>query len=577
MQTVKGQLIDKETKGPVADATVIIKQYPANATTSDDKGFFQLENVPLGRIDLRITKVGFMPVDLSNVQISAGKQTVLNVEMEISLTVLKEITITSSRKPLKERPLNDMALVSSRMFSVEETQRYAGSVDDPSRAIAVYPGVQVGGAVDNQIIIRGNSSRGLLWRVAGMETYNPNHFSEEGTSFGGISMITSSVLANSDFSTGAFAAEYGNALSGIFDIRLRKGNPDKREYNFQVGTLGVEAVAEGPFSSKSKASYLVKYRYPSLSLAQKAGLLEFAPAYQDLIFNVSVPVKSGTFGFYGIGGDGTSNTPAEKDSTLWKKDKYNRFSDKSNSKLGITGLTYTHTLKQGYIYSGFSYNVSKNVYHSDSLSNDFIAHRRNEEQFVNSAIRFSSFLNYRLGTKNTVRIGGDVSFLHFNNRVVDDNDSIPGQLDLLLDSKGNTSYFQAFGEWKYRPLAALTVVSGLHFLRYNLNGNYTIEPRVSASFKVAGNQSISAGYGLHSRLEAPSTYFTQVVSPSGGTSLANKNLDLSKAHHFVLAYDWTISSRLRFKAETYYQSLFDVPVGFNDGATYSTINAAGFN
>ncbi|HLL43887.1 MAG TPA: carboxypeptidase-like regulatory domain-containing protein, partial [Segetibacter sp.] len=187
LQTVKGQLIDKETKSPVADATVIIKQYPANATTSDDKGFFQLDKVPLGRIDLRITKVGFMPVDLSNVQISAGKQTVLNVEMEISLTVLKEVTITSSRKPLKERPLNDMALVSSRMFSVEETQRYAGSVDDPSRAIAVYPGVQVGGAVDNQIIIRGNSSRGLLWRVAGMETYNPNHFSQEGTSFGGIS------------------------------------------------------------------------------------------------------------------------------------------------------------------------------------------------------------------------------------------------------------------------------------------------------------------------------------------------------------------------------------------------------
>jgi hypothetical protein len=171
------------------------------------------------------------------------------------------------------------------------------------------------------------------------------------------------------------------------------------------------------------------------------------------------------------------------------------------------------------------------------LSNDFITHPRNEEQFINSAIRFSSFLNYRLGTKNTVRIGGDVSLLRFNNRVVDDNDSIPNRLDLLLDSKGNTSYFQGFGEWKYRPLTALTLVSGLHFLRYNLNGNYTIEPRVSASFKVAGNKSISAGYGLHSRLEAPSTYFTQVVSPSGGTSLANKNLDLSKAHHFVLAYD----------------------------------------
>jgi hypothetical protein len=577
LQTVKGQLIDKETKCPVVDATVVIKQYTDNATMSDDNGFFELKNVPLGRIDLQITKVGYVPVDLSNVQISAGKQTILNVEMEISFSVLAEVKLSAKRKIVKERPLNDMSLVSSRMFSVEETQRYAGSVDDPSRAVAVYPGVHVGGAIDNQIIIRGNSSRGLLWRIAGMETYNPNHFSQEGTSFGGISMITSSVLANSDFSTGAFAPEYGNALSGIFDIKLRKGNPDKREYNVQVGTLGVEAGAEGPFSSKSKASYLVKYRYSSLSLAQKAGILEFAPFYQDLIFNVNVPVKTGTISFYGIGGDGTSTTQADKDSSLWKEDKFKRFSDKSNSKLGIAGLTYTHNLKEGYIYSGLSYNVSKNVYHLDSLSNDFIAFRRNEEQFINSAVRFSSYFNYRLGTKNTVRLGGDVSFLRFNNRVVDDNDSIPTQLDLLLNSKGNTSYLQAFGQWKYRPLNALTLVSGLHFLRYNLNGNYTIEPRVSASIKVATNQSISAAYGLHSRLEAPSTYFTQVVSSQGGANLANKNLDLSKAHHFVLAYDWTISSRLRFKAETYYQSLFDVPVGLNDGGTFSTINSAGFN
>ncbi|WP_207422646.1 TonB-dependent receptor [Desertivirga brevis] len=577
LQVVKGQLIDKETKAPVNNATVTVKQIPNASTRSDERGFYQLEKIPLGRIDLRITKVGYTPVDLSDVQISAGKQTILNVEMEIALTMLKEITISGNKKAAKERPLNDMALVSSRMFSVEETQRYAGSVDDPSRAVAVYPGVQSGGAVDNQIIIRGNSSRGLLWRIAGMETYNPNHFSEEGSSFGGISMITSSVLANSDFSTGAFAPEYGNALSGIFDIRLRKGNPDKSEYNFQVGTLGIEAGAEGPFSAKSKASYLLKYRYSSLSLAEKAGLLSLAPSYQDLIFNMNFPVKRGMVTFYGVGGDGTNNSPAEKDSTIWKENKYNRFSEKTNSKVAITGITYTHNIRNGYIYSGLSYNLSRNSYRGDSLSNDYIAHLRDEERFTNSAVRFSSYLNYRLGNRNTIRLGGDVSLLNFNNYVMVSIDSLRGEREVLLDRKGNSSYVQAFGQWKFRPTNALTLVSGLHFLRYNLNGNYSIEPRMSASLKVSANKSISAGYGLHSRLETPSTYFTQVTSASGGTSLANKNLDLSKAHHLVMAYDWTLSSRVRFKAETYYQSLFDVPVGFNDEGTYSSINASGFN
>jgi hypothetical protein len=577
LQRVKGQVLDKETKSPVAYANVIIKQLPENGTKTDEAGYFVIEKVPVGRIDIHLSKIGFAPVDLSNVQVSSGKETVLNIEMEASFTNLQEVVITGSKKQGKERPLNDMALVSSRMFSVEETQRYAGSVDDPSRAVAVYPGVQTGSAESNQIIIRGNSSRGLLWRIAGMETYNPNHFSEEGSSFGGISMITSSVLANSDFSTGAFAAEYGNAISGVFDIRLRKGNQDKREYNIQAGTLGVEAGAEGPFSSKSKASYLFKYRYSSLALAQKAGILEFAPFYQDLIFNINVPIKSGAFSFYGIGGDGTSESQAEKDSTLWKEDKYKRFNSNSNSKLGISGLTYTHNLQQGYIYSGLSYNISKNVYRSDSVRNDFTTEIKNEEAFRNNAIRFSSFINYRLGAKSTIRTGGDVSFLQFNNFAIGLNDTIPGKREVLINSKGNTSYFQGYAEWKYRPMNAVTLISGLHYLHYNLNGNYSIEPRFSASFKTAPNKSISFGYGLHSRLEAPSTYLTQTVSPLGNTSLGNRNLDLSKAHHFVLAYDWTLSSKLRFKAETYYQSLFDIPVGYSEEATSSGLNAVGFN
>ncbi|HEX8378794.1 MAG TPA: TonB-dependent receptor [Pedobacter sp.] len=576
LQTVKGQLIDKETKSPVAYANVTVKQLSEYTTKTNEAGYFVIEKVPVGRIDIRFSKIGFTPVDLPNVQVSSGKETILNIEMEVSFTNLQEVVITSTKKPAKERPLNDMALVSSRMFSVEETQRYAGSVDDPSRAVAVYPGVQTGSAESNQIIIRGNSSRGLLWRVAGMETYNPNHYSQEGSSFGGISMITSSVLANSDFSTGAFAAEYGNALSGVFDIRLRKGNPDKREYNIQAGTLGVEAGAEGPFSSKSKASYLFKYRYSSLAIAQKAGLIEFAPFYQDLIFNVNVPVKTGVFSFYGIGGDGNSDTPAEKDSTLWKVDKYKRFSDTYNSKVGISGLTYTHNLAKGYIYSGVSYNISQNKYKSDSLTNNFVKEIKNEEQFTNSAVRFSSTLNYRLGTKSTLRLGGDVSFLQFKNFAISVNDTIPGKRELLIDSKGNTSYMQAFAQWKYRPAGAVSFVTGLHYLRYNLNGNYSIEPRFSTSFKISGNKSISAGYGLHSRLEAPSTYLGQVDDGFGNITLGNRNLDLSKAHHLILAYDWNISSALRFKAETYYQSLFDVPVGFNEEATSSAINAAGF-
>src|SRR6187549_2593397 len=92
---------------------------------------------------------------------------------------------------------------------------------------------------NNNVSIRGNSPAGLLWRMEGVDIPNPNHFANTGTAGGGISILSSQLLANSDFMTGAFPAEYGNALSGLFDLRLRKGNNEKREYTFQAGFLGI--------------------------------------------------------------------------------------------------------------------------------------------------------------------------------------------------------------------------------------------------------------------------------------------------------------------------------------------------
>ncbi|MDB5013366.1 MAG: TonB-dependent receptor plug, partial [Daejeonella sp.] len=353
---------------------------------------------------------------------------------------------------------------------------------------------------------------------------------------------------------------------------------DKHEFSLQAGTLGVEAAGEGPLFKSGSGSYLFKYRYSSLALASKAGLVEFAPKYQDLVFNLSMPTKkAGAFTLYGIGGDGTSKNEAATDPAKWAESKFNRYGDDSRSKVYMGGITHTYNFNKAYLYSGVSFNSSENLNTSDSIRNDLTLSERNRERFQNQALRFSTLLNYRLNPKNTIRLGGSLSLLNFKNFVQDINDTIPGKKEILLDHQGNTSYAQSFAEWKFRPVNSITIVSGVHYLRYTLNGNSSIEPRLSASYKINATQSISAGYGLHSKLEAASSYFTEVKLPSGQTGELNKNLDLSKAHHFVLAYDWQLSSKLRFKAETYYQSLFNVPVGFGNDATASALNADGFS
>src|SRR5438445_3710215 len=111
-----------------------------------------------------------------------------------------------------------------------------------------FAGVGTTNDGNNDIVIRGNSPTGLLWRMEGVDIPNPNHFSSAASSGGGISILSAQLLSNSDFLTGAFPAEYGDALSGVFDLHLRKGNNEKREYTLQAGVLGLDASAEGPLS-----------------------------------------------------------------------------------------------------------------------------------------------------------------------------------------------------------------------------------------------------------------------------------------------------------------------------------------
>ena len=254
-QTVRGIIIDKETKQPLAEASVAVyTTNPVIGTVTNNVGKFRLENVPVGRQSIEVSFLGYESITLKNIIISSGKEVVLTIELIESILDLEQIVIKTKRSKLK--PLNEMATTSVKTFSLEETQRYAASIYDPARMVQSFAGVSGSGEdVGNEIVIRGNSPRGILWRMEGVDVPNPNHFVNPASSGGGVSMMSASTLSNSEFYTGAFPAEYGNALAGVFDINLRTGNNEKREYAFMLGALGTEISLEGPFSKASNASY----------------------------------------------------------------------------------------------------------------------------------------------------------------------------------------------------------------------------------------------------------------------------------------------------------------------------------
>lgn len=582
-QTIRGIVVDQSLQTPLPGATVVVLgAAPLNGTSTDVSGQFRLSQVPVGRQTLQISVVGYKPVTLQNITLDAGKELVVTVALEEAVGQLSEVTVKPTVE--KDKPLNEMAAVSARTFSVEETQKFAAAVNDPARMATAYAGVVGADDGGNSIVIRGNAPNGLLWRMEGVEIPNPNHFSDLGTAGGGISILSAQLLANSDFLTGAFPAEYGNALSGVFDLRLRRGNNAKREYTVQAGVLGLDVAAEGPIVKGYDGSFLVNYRYSTLGLLSKLGLNvgTGVNVFQDLSFNVYLPTRrAGAFTIFGFGGLSSSKINAPADSAKWVYD-YDRYNEDFRANTGAAGLTHTvpigrrMLLKTVLLASGYG-----NRYRSAALqpADAYSASERINEAYTTQKRILSSTLTYKINGRHTIRTGLIGTQLVYD---LAQKSWEPEQNRVVTRVRVNdqTSTVQAFGQWNYRLSEKLTVNAGLHYLRLLLNGTSALEPRGSVQWGFAPNQSVSVGYGLHSQIQNPATYFVMPADSAGaGTgpelpnpALSNRNLGFSRSQHYVLAYDRRLTDHLRLKVETYYQRLFTIPVSARQRDAFAVIN-----
>jgi hypothetical protein len=561
-QTVRGKIVDQESQAPLPGATVRFISAELNlGCISDSSGWFELKNVPIGRQSFKITFIGYEDFFISEVQVTSGKELSFEIELKESLKTLEVIEVTANTN----KPINTMATTSVRVFSVEETSRFAGSFNDPARMVQSLAGVSTTGDLTNELVIRGNSSRGVLWRLEGVEIPNPNHFrSGEGSTGGGISILSSNMLGTSDFYTGAFPAEYGNATSGVFDMRLRKGNNKKREYSVELGVLGTEVSLEGPFSRKSKSSYLIGYRYSTLDMLTRIGfdlVGDIVPAYQDLAFNFSLPTKKlGDFTIFGLGGLSKALLTADRDSSLWQT--YDDREEEANiQKTGVIGLThlYRFAKKRSYLKTVISGSYTGSHYVEGYIDDLYSFVQEKDRVYNYPTFRTSMTYNSKLSKRHTLRIGGIYSYNAFDllrqNFYFSPDDTLT-----TLDAEGNTSVIQTYVHWKYRLGEDTDLLLGSHFTYFLLNDNYSVDPRLNFIWGPGSRQRFLVGIGLHSKLEAISIYMAEKELGNGVLERPNENLELTKALHFVGGYEFSFTKNFDLAAEVYYQYLFDVPI-----------------
>lgn len=578
-QTVRGVVIDKNTKMTLPGANVILLGTdPLRGAMTDEQGRFKFESVEIGRVSLKVSFLGYNDVVLSNLNLQVGKELVLNIEMEELAVNVEAVVVTA--KSDKSTPMNKLATVSARTFTVEETERYAGSRNDVARMAANYAGVMGVDDGRNDIIIRGNSPMGLLWRLEGVDIPNPNHWGATGTTGGPVNMLNNNLLENSDFMTSAFAPEYGNAVSGVFDLKMRSGNNEKYEFLGQVGFNGFELGAEGPISKSNGSSFLINYRYSTMGVFEKMGMdlgTTGTPYYQDLSFKLNFPkTPIGSISLFGLGGISDIQLWDSKRDTLKEKiDFYGGegFDLTNGSDMGVVGITSSNIIDENtYVKTTVSLMGHQFKTVLDSLSKDFsqkYPHYRND--FVDNTLSISSFVNKRFNSKNTVKAGFYLKRLGFD--YVDSLyvDSLSQFVDIRNDN-GNTWLVQPFVQWQYKPTNQVTINSGIHYMHLFMNNSWSVEPRIGVRWQFAPKHSISVGYGLHSQTVPIATALSRVRLSDGTYDQPNKDLDLIKSHHFVAGYDWRIAQFTRAKIEAYYQNIFDAAIDAKESSAYSILN-----
>lgn len=557
-QTIRGEVVDKETQMPLPGVNIIVvNSNPQKGTVTDENGKFRLEEVEIGRQAVQVSSVGYKTQSFDNIVLVSAKETILRIELEEAVTSIDEVVVKANAR--KDQAINKMASISARSFTVDETSRYPGSYGDPARMAANYAGVMSVRDNRNDIVIRGNSSTGLLWRLDGVEIPNPNHFAASGTTGGPITILNNNLLTNSDFLTGAFPAEYGNALAGVFDLKMRNGNNEKREYWLELGYNGLEFGTEGPFSNNHKASYLFAYRYSMVDIFDLLGAEVETTKYQDLTLKLNFPYSKGRWTLLGIGGSSYIEMfDSNDDQKDWTFDNWGE--DISNgSKIGALSLTNLHFLTANTrVQTALSLQGSEVTTEIDTFDlanqNPFLWAGEKSTEIKAS---LGSQLNTKLGSKDNLSIGFIID--HYFNSFADSSIS-NGIYDVDTDIEDQYNLYQLYTQLKHKFTDDKEIYLGFHGQFLDLNNSYAIEPRLGFTWNLNDKNSIKFGYGLHAQMQLRAIYFAQTKLNSGEYITTNKALDFSKSHQVVIGYDHLFSDNLRFKFESYYQYLYDIPV-----------------
>lgn len=561
IQLIKGRIINLKTQQPIPGVTIMLVNTKYGSISRKD-GTYRIPDVKVGRYIIKFSIIGYEPIQYEIV-ISSGKEEILNAQMQESYVKINEVNIVAERNSFV--PINESSIISSTIFTVDEVERYAGSRMDPARMAQNYAGVVSANDNRNDIIIRGGSPTELLWRIDGLDVPNPNHFATQGSTGGPVSALNSNVLDNSDFLIGAWSSEYGDKMSGVFDLRTRKGNDEKYEFLGQFGVNGFELGAEGPLPGKQN-SFIANYRYSFLDLMEKMGIdfgFSGIPRYQDGILKMDIHASDNhqisTTAMFGVGS--INMTPADSEDVA-----DDSFDTNSESDFYIIALNWQH------LYSDRCYGkLTLGTVNSFYINDEDSVYIKNNELYNIPYFRSKSsegyysakyVINYSANAQHFFNMGIEERYRFYDLYAVDVNpdDNEPEK----IDNDGTSNQILSFLNWQWRVSETITTDIGLFSQYLGISDKSSIEPRFALSWKFLPLHCFSLGIGIYRQSLPLVTYYSHEN---------NQGLDFMQSVHYVAGYSYQITENSIVKIEGYYKDLSHIPVDNDELNYWSFINA----
>jgi len=559
-QNIRGVVSNSISKRPVEGASIQLFQdsEPMLGVATNSEGTFILETVSIGRYSLVISHVGYKVKVVEEVLVNSSKELVLEIFLIENETVLNEVVIDS------KAATNDLKMIGKQEMTIEQTLRYAGNFYDPARLSTSFANVVAANDQANNLVIRGNSPNNMIWMLEGVNIVNPNHLTNAGTfsdrpsqNGGGVNILSSQILGNSNFLKGTFDASYGNSLSGVLDLSFKDGNNSRSEFMAQASLLGIEFAGEGPLGKKG-ASFLFNYRYSTVGLLSLMGV-DFGGEkieFQDISFKIASPAGKGKFTLFGIGGLSGNKFTAQRDSSQWEIEKDQRDIEYIG-RMGALGVSYQIPIGKGTLFKTVVlYSSKKDERNASKLDFNYTLIPESVDSTYQEMISFRTDFTSRIGAGKELQYG-----------ILADHKSDKLGYHSIINGVLETTSYGNLDSWIIQPYLTFSDQFSAKFnysvgVKYNyddLSRKGIIEPRLLLAYNLNSSHGIYARFGLHGMQQLTSVYLAVVPGSSGISTTPNVNLEFTRSYNYSIGYNGSFGNA-HFTSELYYQDLKNVPV-----------------